>query len=127
MSDNPKPDLRLEIAHVLFIDIVGYSKLLINEQSESLHELNQIVRGTEAFRTAEAAGKLTRIPTGDGMALGFSTTPDAPVQCPLKSGKRPKGRPDLRGRLGVNRGPVSAVRYVKDRSNIAGAESTSRS
>jgi hypothetical protein len=80
MSVDAKTDLRLEIAHVLFIDIVGYSKLLINEQSESLQELNDVVRATEAFRTAEAAGKLAKIPTGDGMALVFSTTPDAPVQ-----------------------------------------------
>src|SRR5438270_9495947 len=80
-------DVQLEIAHVLFIDIVGYSKLLINEQRESLQELNQIVRATEAFRTAEAAGQLVRIPTGDGMALVFSTTPDAPVQCALEIAK----------------------------------------
>ncbi len=71
MSAETRSDLRLEIAHVLFIDIVGYSKLLINEQQESIQELNEIVRGTEAFRAAETAGQLTRIPTGDGMALVF--------------------------------------------------------
>src|SRR6266550_127594 len=81
MPADTKSDLRLEIAHVLFIDIVGYSKLLINEQRESLEELNQIVRGTDAFRTAEAAGKFTRLPTGDGMALVFSNAPEAPMEC----------------------------------------------
>src|SRR5437762_934220 len=120
MSAETKSDLRLEIAHVLFIDIVGYSKLLINEQQESLQELNQIVRGTEAFRAAETAGQLTRIPTGDGMALVFSETPDAPVQCALEISKALKSRPDLRVRMGIHSGPVSAVTDVNDRSNIAG-------
>ena len=113
-------DIRLEIAHVLFIDIVGYSKLLINEQREALQELNQIVRATEAFRTAEAADHLTRIPTGDGMALVFSTTPDAPVECALEISKALKSRPDLQVRMGIHSGPVSAVTDVNDRSNIAG-------
>src|SRR5438270_5719142 len=120
MPTDAKPDLRLEIAHVLFIDIVGYSKLLINEQRESLEELNEVVRGTEAFRTAEAAGKLAKIPTGDGMALVFSTTPDAPVQCALEIGKALKSRPELRVRMGIHSGPVSAITDVNDRSNIAG-------
>jgi len=121
MSVDAKTDLRLEIAHVLFIDIVGYSKLLINEQSESLQELNDVVRATEAFRTAEAAGKLAKIPTGDGMALVFSTTPDAPVQCALEISKALKSRPDLRVRMGVHSGPISAVTDVNNRSNIAGS------
>ena len=121
MSDVANPDLRLEIAHVLFIDIVGYSKMLINEQSESLQELNQIVRETAAFRAAEAAGKLARFPTGDGMALVFSTTPEAPVECALEIGKALKSRPELRVRMGVHSGPVSAVTDVNDRSNIAGS------
>src|SRR6266508_127063 len=120
MSAETKSDLRLEIAHVLFIDIVGYSKLLINEQHESLQELNQIVRGTEAFRAAETAAQLTRIPTGDGMALVFSTTPDAPVQCALEIGKALRSRPDLRVRMGIHSGPVSAVTDVNDHANIAG-------
>src|SRR5882724_4126091 len=120
MSAETRSDLRLEIAHVLFIDIVGYSKLLINEQQESIQELNEIVRGTEAFRAAETAGQLARIPTGDGMALVFSTTPDAPVQCALEIGKALKSRPDLRVRMGIHSGPVSAVTDVNERSNIAG-------
>jgi TolB-like protein/class 3 adenylate cyclase len=121
MPVDAKADLRLEIAHVLFIDIVGYSKLLINEQSESLQELNDVVRGTQAFHAAEAAGKLAKIPTGDGMALVFSTTPDAPVQCALEISKALKCRPDLRVRMGVHSGPVSAVTDVNNRSNIAGS------
>ena len=115
-----EPNVRLEIAHVLFIDIVGYTKLLINDQRESVQELNQIVRGTGAFRTAEGTSQLIRIPTGDGMALVFSTTPDAPVQCALEIAKALKSRPDLRVRMGIHSGPVSAVSDVNDRSNIAG-------
>src|SRR5438552_6990900 len=113
-------DVRLEIAHVLFIDIVDYSKLLINEQREALQELNQIVRGTSVFQSAEAAEKLTRIPTGDGMALIFSTALDAPVECALEIGKALKSRPDLRVRMGIHSGPVSGVTDVNDRSNVAG-------
>ncbi|PYK36971.1 MAG: hypothetical protein DME49_13625 [Verrucomicrobia bacterium] len=120
MPAETKSDLRLEIAHVLFVDIVGYSKLLINEQRESLEELNQIVRGTDAFRTAEAAGKLTRLPTGDGMALVFSNAPEAPVECALQISKALKGHPELRVRMGVHSGPVSGITDVNDRSNIAG-------
>ena len=120
MPAETKSDLRLEIAHVLFVDIVGYSKLLINEQRESLEELNQIVRGTDAFRTAESAGKLTRLPTGDGMALVFSNAPEAPVECALQISKALKDRPELRVRMGVHSGPVSGITDVNDRSNIAG-------
>ena len=116
----PKPDLRLEIAHVLFIDIVGYSKLLINEQHEVLQKLNQLVRGTQAFQSAETAGKLIRFPTGDGMALVFSTTPDAPVQCALQISKALRSHPELQVRMGVHSGPVSGIMDVNDRSNIAG-------
>src|SRR6266404_5312211 len=121
MSAAVNKEIRLEIAHVLFIDIVGYSKLLINEQHELLQELNQIVRTTEAFRAAEAAGKLIRLPTGDGMALAFATTPDAPVQCALEISKALKSRPELRVRMGIHSGPVSGLVDVNDRSNIAGA------
>ena len=115
------PDLQLEIAHVLFIDIVGYSKLLIDEQHELLQRLNQIVRRTEAFRSADAAAKLVRFPTGDGMALVFSTTPDAPVQCALEISKALQNVSELRVRMGVHSGPVSGITDVNDRSNIAGS------
>jgi TolB-like protein/class 3 adenylate cyclase/cytochrome c-type biogenesis protein CcmH/NrfG len=121
MSAEIKKEIQLEIAHVLFIDIVGYSKLLINEQHELLQELNQIVRTTEAFRAAEAVGKLIRLPTGDGMALAFATTPDGPVQCALEISKALKSHPELRVRMGIHSGPVSGLVDVNDRSNIAGA------
>src|SRR6266436_5266906 len=117
----PKSDLRLEIAHVLFIDIVGYSRRLIDEQRELLGDLNQIVRNTEAFRTAETSGKLIRVPTGDGVALVFSTTPEAPVKCALEISKGLRSHLELRVRMGVHSGPVSGIMDVNDRSNVAGA------
>src|SRR5436190_7859033 len=121
MSSELKTDLELEIGHVLFVDIVGYSKLLINEQHESLHELNQIVRNTDAFRAAEVAGKLIRLPTGDGMALAFTTTPDAPVRCAMQTSKALRSHPELKVRMGVHSGAVSGMTDVNDRSNVAGA------
>jgi TolB-like protein/class 3 adenylate cyclase/Tfp pilus assembly protein PilF len=116
-----KKEIALEIAHVLFIDIVGYSKLLIDEQRDYLHTLNEVVRETDSFRAAEAAGKLTRLPTGDGMALVFATTPDAPVSCALQVSKALRSHPELRVRMGIHSGPVSGITDVNDRSNVAGA------
>jgi TolB-like protein/class 3 adenylate cyclase/Flp pilus assembly protein TadD len=121
MSDVTEPELRLEIAHVLFIDIVAYSKLLIDEQRDYLHTLNDIVRATDSFRTADAAGKLITLPTGDGMALVFATTPDAPVVCALQIAKALKSHPNLQVRMGIHSGPVSGLVDVSQRSNIAGA------
>src|SRR5437588_4949798 len=121
MSAEVKNEIQIEIAHVLFIDIVAYSRLLINEQHELLQELNQVVRTTETFRAAEADGKLIRLPTGDGMALAFATTPEAPVQCALEISKALKSHPELRVRMGIHSGPVSGLVDVNDRSNIAGA------
>jgi TolB-like protein/class 3 adenylate cyclase len=121
MSADLEPDLQLEIAHVLFLDIVGYSKLLINEQHESMAELNQAVRNTDAFRVAEAAEKLIRLPTGDGMALAFTSTPDAPVRCALQASTALRNHPGLEVRMGVHSGPVSGTTDVNDRSNVAGA------
>jgi len=114
-------DSRLEIAHVLFTDIVGYSKLPTDRQSELLRQLNEVVRGTEQFRAAEAAGKLVRLPTGDGMALAFFTSPDAPVRCALEIAEALKTRPEIKLRMGVDSGPVDQVSDVNDRSNVAGA------
>src|SRR6516165_816285 len=116
-----KNEIELEIAHVLFIDIVGYSKLLIDEQRDYLHTLNEVVRETDAFRAAEAGGKLTRLPTGDGMALVFATTPDAPVSCALQVSEALRTHPELRVRMGIHSGPVSGITDVNDRSNVAGA------
>src|SRR5438132_4941319 len=117
----PKSDLRLEIAHVLFIDIVGYSKRLIDEQHELLGDLNQLVRNTEAFRSAETSGKLIRVPTGDGVALVFSTTPEAPLRCALQIAKDLKEKAQLRLRMGIHSGPVNEVVDLNEQANIAGA------
>src|SRR5262249_15198370 len=108
-------------AHVLFIDIVGYSKLLISEQTAQIQELREIVRGTEQFRLAEAQGKLMRLPTGDGGALVFRTTSEAPVLCALEISKALKVHPELRVRMGVHSGPVSEVADLNEQVNMAGA------
>jgi TolB-like protein/class 3 adenylate cyclase/Tfp pilus assembly protein PilF len=110
----------LEIAHVLFIDVVGYSKLLVNEQREVVDELTRVVRKTSQFRKSEATGKLIRIPVGDGMALVFFQTPEEPVQCALEITKAVKAHPRLRLRMGVHSGPVDQVKDVNDRINVAG-------
>jgi TolB-like protein/class 3 adenylate cyclase len=114
-------ELRLEIAHVLFIDIVGYSKLLIDEQSETLQELNQIVRKTDSARAAEAAGQLVLLPTGDGMALVFTGSVEDPVECALQISQALRAQPSLPVRMGIHSGPVHHVVDVNNRENIAGA------
>src|SRR6201997_1499080 len=114
-------DVKFEIGHVLFIDIVGYSKLLINEQTEQFQKLKQIVRGTEQFRLAEAEGKLLRLPTGDGGALVFRTTPEAPVLCAMEISKELKNHPELRVRMGIHSGPVNEITDLTAQANIAGA------
>jgi adenylate cyclase len=121
MATEVKKEIGLEIGHVLFIDIVGYSKLLIDEQRDYLHTLNEVVSQTDSFRAADAAGKLTRLPTGDGMALVFATTPDAPVSCALEISKALRSHPELQVRMGIHSGPVSGTTDVNDRSNVAGA------
>src|SRR5258707_9824194 len=121
MAAEVKKEIGLEIGHVLFIDIAGYSKLLIDEQRDYLHTLNEVVRETDSFRAAEAAGKLTRLPTGDGMALVFATTPDAPVSCALQINKALRSHPEVQVRMGIHSGPVSGITDVNDRSNVAGA------
>src|SRR5206468_8557919 len=121
MANEQKTKLRLEIAHVLFIDIVGYSKLLIDEQSEALQELNQIVRKTDAVRGAEAAGQLIFLPTGDGMALVFTGSVEEPVECALQISQKLCAQPSLPVRMGIHSGPVHHVADVNQRENIAGA------
>src|SRR2546421_8604907 len=114
-------DVKFEIGHVLFIDIVGYSKLLIHEQSEQLQKLREIARATEQFRAAQAEGKLLRLPTGDGGALVFRDSPEAPVACALEVSKALKNHPDLRVRMGIHSGPVKEVTDLNEQANIAGA------
>src|SRR5260370_607027 len=128
---NPTPaqssDVKFEIGHVLFVDIVGYSKLLINEQSEQIQKLREIVRGTEQFRLAETEGKLLRLPTGDGGALVFRSSPEAPVLCALEITKElqnppgSKEKPQLRLRMGIHSGPVNEVTDLNEQANISGA------
>src|SRR5204862_997967 len=121
MSAEVNKEIQLEIGHVLFIDIVSYSKLLITEQSEQLQTLKQIVRGTEQFRLAEAEGKLLRLPTGDGGALVFRTVSEAPVLCALQISRELKHHPELRVRMGIHSGPVNEVSDLNEQANIAGA------
>src|SRR6059036_4038126 len=121
MPSASSSEVKFEIGHVLFIDIVGYSKLLINEQSDLLQALKEIVRATEQFRLAEAEEKLLRLPTGDGGALVFRNTPEAPVLCALEISKEQRNHPELRVRMGIHSGPVNAVTDLNEQANIAGA------
>ncbi|MFN2509624.1 MAG: tetratricopeptide repeat protein [Chthoniobacterales bacterium] len=121
MSAQTEHDARLRIGHVLFIDVVGYSKLLTDQQRELLRLLNDIVRSTEQFRSAEEADMLVRLPTGDGMALAFFTSPDAPVRCAMEIDRRLKEYPQLNLRMGIHSGPVDVIHDVNDRTNVAGA------
>src|SRR5436305_9960335 len=114
-------DARLEIGHVLFIDIVDYSKLLLKQQSELLGELNEIVSGTKEFREAESAGKLIRLPTGDGMALVFRSNTEASVECAMAIAQALKSHPAIQLRMGIDSGAVNEVVDVQQRANIAGA------
>src|SRR5215470_13527115 len=116
-----KKEIELEIAYVLFIDIVGYSKLLIDQQRRQLETLNQVVRETEQFRKAEANHRLITVPTGDGMALVFYNSPEAPVECALEISRAVKEHPELKLRMGVHSGPVSGVVDVTGKANVAGA------
>ncbi len=120
-SAEAKPDLPLEIAHLLLIDVVGYSKLLVNEQIELLQELNRVVRGTECFQEAEKAGKLIRLPTGDGMALLFFRSPEEPVQCAVAISNELRKQPHIQLRMGIHSGPVNQVKDVNETINVAGA------
>jgi TolB-like protein/Flp pilus assembly protein TadD len=120
MPPNPEAAAQLEIGHVLFIDSVGYSKLLTDEQRELQDRLSQIVRNTEQFRIADSAGKLVRVPAGDGMALAFFNSPEAPLKCAIEISRALENSPDIRLRMGIHSGPVNFVRDVDERTNIAG-------
>src|SRR6186713_3682534 len=121
MAAEIKKEIQLEIAHVLFIDIVGYSKLSINEQHAAVEELNQVVRTSAQFQRAEAASRLLKIPTGDGMALVFYMSPEAPAQCAVEISRALKEHPRLQLRMGIHSGPVSEIVDVNERANLAGA------
>src|SRR5438876_9245728 len=121
MPAEVKKEIELEIAHVLFLDIVGYSKLSINDQHAAVEELNQLVRASEQFQRGEAAGRLLKITTGDGMALVFYTTPEAPAHCAVEISRALKEHPRLQLRMGVHSGPVSGVIYVNNRPQLSSA------
>src|ERR1700719_1822107 len=121
MPSEPSSDVKFEIGHVLFIDIVGYSKGLINEQSDSLQKLKEIVRGTEQFRVAEAEGKFLPLPTGDGGALVFRNSLEAPILCAMEIAKALKNHPELHVRMGIHSGPVNEITDLNEQANIAGA------
>jgi Adenylate and Guanylate cyclase catalytic domain len=120
MQEDEKIKPRLEIGHVLFVDIVGYSKLLTDEQSEALQELNQIVRSTAVVHEAEAAGQLIILPTGDGMALVFTGSVEGPAECALEVGRALRAQPSLPVRMGIHSGPVQHVKDANTRDNISG-------
>src|SRR5262250_1978364 len=121
MAAEVKKEIELEIAHVLFLDIVDYSKLSVNEQHARVEELNEIVRLCEQYRKAEATGRLLKIPTGDGMALIFYKSPEEPAQCAVEISRALKDNARLHVRMGIHSGPVSGVVDVNERTNVAGA------
>src|SRR5215475_10398506 len=121
MAAKVTKEIELEIAHVLFLDIVGYSKLSVNKQHARLEELNEIVRLSEQFRKAEAASRLLKIPTGDGMALVFYKSPAEPAQCAVEISRALKNNSVLQVRMGIHSGPVGGVLDVNERTNVAGA------
>ena len=128
MPTEVKKEIELEIAHVLFLDVVGYSKLSVNEQHARIEELNEIVRSSEQFRKAEAANRILKIPTGDGMALVFYKSPEEPAQCAFEIGRVLKEHPRLQIRMGIHSGPISGVVDVNERINVGpGRVSTWRS
>ncbi len=120
-SVEPKSDLEPEIAHLLLIDMVGSSKLSDNEEIELLQELNQIARSTECFRAAEAAGKLIRVPTGDGMTLLFFRSPEEPVRCALEISRALQARPRIQLRMGIHSGQVNRVTDINDKTSLMGS------
>src|SRR5215468_8962727 len=121
MATETKKEIELEIAHVLFLDFVAYSKLSINEQHARIEELNEIVRLSEQFRKAEAASRILKIPTGDGMALVFYKSPEKPAQSAFEISRALKKKARLQIRMGIHSGPVSGVVDVNERTNVAGA------
>src|SRR3989475_3276390 len=121
MPAEVKKEIQLEIAHVLFIDVVGYSKFSINEQGVVVDELTKVVRSSDQYQKAEAAGRLIKIPTGDGMGLVFHTSPEAPAQCAVQISRALKEHPRLQLRMGIHSGPVSGVADVNERANLTGA------
>src|SRR5438477_11911209 len=120
MAAEVKKEIELEIAHVLFTDIVGYSKLPIHQQRAEVERLNEIVRGTDEFQAAETAGRLIKIPTGDGITLVLHHSPEPPVECALEISRALKKYPELQLRMGIHSGPVSGVIDATGKANVGG-------
>jgi class 3 adenylate cyclase len=121
MAAEVKKEIQLEIAHVLFTDIVGYSKLPINQQRALIERLSEIVRGTDEYQAAETARRLITIPTGDGITLVFYDSPETPTECALEISRALKKHPELQLRMGIHSGPVSGVIDATGKANVAGA------
>src|SRR5213080_4398186 len=121
MPSQTATSVRLQIGHVLFMDLVGYSRLLLDEQRQYMEQLTEIVRRTEQVRSAKEAGKLIRLPVGDGMALVFFNSPEAPVRCAIEISRALKDSPNIPLRMGIHSGPVNEVQDVNDQTNVAGA------
>src|SRR5882724_8107253 len=122
MAAEVKKEIALEIAHVLFVDIVAYSKMASDDQRAAIEKLNQIVQSTDEFRKEESENRLLKLATGDGMALIFYHSPEDPVECALEISRAIKEQhSNLRLRMGVHSGPVSGVVDVNGRANVAGA------
>src|SRR2546421_3578290 len=121
MPTDVNKEIQLEIAHVLFIDIVGYSKLSVNDQHARVEELNELVRASDEFRKTEGVGRLLKIATGDGMALVFYRSPEEPAQCAVEISRALKEHPRLQVRMGIHSGPVRGIVDVNERGNLAGA------
>jgi len=121
MAAEVKKEIELEIAHVLFIDFVDYSKLSVNEQHARIAELNEAVRLSEQFQRAEAINRILKIPTGDGMALVFYESPEEPAQCAFEISRALKDNQRLQVRMGIHSGPISGVVDMNERTNVAGA------
>src|SRR3982750_4412277 len=121
MPEEVKKEIELEIAHVLFLDIVGYSRFSVNEQHGRVDELNGIVRSSEQYQKAEATNRILKIPTGDGMALVFYKSPEEPAQCAFEISRALKDNQRLQVRMGIHSGPISGVVDVNGRTNVAGA------
>lgn len=121
MTGEVEPDLKLEIAHILTLDVVAYSTLLMNEQSRLMTALNRAVRETLRFRKAESEGGLLRLPTGDGMVLVFQSDAEAPLECAKQIAVALKEHREIQLRMGIHSGPINTIHDVNDRVNVAGA------
>lgn len=116
----PEDAMEPETAHVLFMDIVGYSKLLLDEQTQLRNRLKTIVRGTDTYRTAKARQKVISRSSGDAIALVFSGSPEAPVKCAIEITHHLANDRDLKLRMGIHSGQVRRDEDINDQLDVAG-------